>query len=87
MTPHSTQAVCEGISAIAALLAAVLWFSAARHPVGVPGPGALVNTALLKEIAAHGRKILRGASLNKWAAASTGVSALFQFAAWLLPKL
>ena len=87
MTPQCTKAVCECISAIAALLAAALWFMAARHPVGVPGPAAYVDTAFLKQIAAHGRKILRGAKLNQWAAAMTGVSALAQFAAWLLPRL
>ena len=69
------------------MLAAGCWFAVARHPVGVPGAAAYVNTSLMKQIAAHGRKILRGARLNQWAAALTGVSALSQFAAWLLPKL
>jgi hypothetical protein len=87
MTPQSAKAVCEGISAIAALFAAAFWFAAARHPVGVPGPAAYIDTPLLRQIAAHGRKILRGAKLNQAAAALTGVSALAQFLAWLVPKL
>src|SRR6266404_820205 len=38
MSPHGAKAFCEGISAVAALSAAVLWIAAASHPVGVPGP-------------------------------------------------
>ena len=82
----SAKAVCEGASAIAALVAAVSWFVAASHPVGIPGPGFYApsdpNHPLWQQLRAQGRKILRGVRWNQTAAALTGIAALFQFIAW-----
>jgi hypothetical protein len=88
VTPASAQhanAVCDFIAAIAALSAALVWFAAASHPVGIPGPSMYGGPT--PEMKAHANKIKRGAILNRVAAALTGISALAQFTAWLIPKL
>jgi hypothetical protein len=52
------------------------------------GPGVYMPSdrshPLWAEMAAQGRKILRGAKYNQVAAAMAGISALAQFAAWLV---
>ena len=78
----SAKAACEFSAAIAALLAAVTWFAAASHPVGIPGPSQYGGPP--PEMIAHANKIKRGAALNRIAAALTGMSALAQFVAWLV---
>jgi hypothetical protein len=76
------KSACECIAAIFALLAAGFWFAAACYPVGVPGLPVIMpqdrTHPLWGQIKAHGDKILRGAGLNRIAAALTGVSALAQ---------
>ena len=77
-------------SAIFGLAASIMWFAAALAPVGVPGPGAWMpddrNHPIWKEIETHGRNILRGAQLNKWAAGLTGGSALCTFLSWSVTR-
>jgi hypothetical protein len=67
-------------AAIAALLAAAAWFAAASHPVGIPGPSEYGGPS--PGMIAHANKIMRGAALNRIAAALTGISSLAQFVAW-----
>jgi hypothetical protein len=82
---------CNLITAIFALAASIAWIAAAYHPVGVPGLSVRMpsdrNDPLWKKIESQGRKILRGAKLNFWAALLTGLSAGVQFLSWLLPKI
>jgi hypothetical protein len=78
----SAKSICECVAGIAALLAAVTWFAAASHPVGIPGPSQYGGPT--PEMITHANKIKRGAALNRIAAALTGISALAQFAAWLV---
>ncbi len=90
LTAEFITATCNGLAAIFALVAAVLWMLAARQPVGVPGLSPYISgldDPILKEMQAHGEKILRGASLNKRAAFFAGLSALASFLSWLLPRL
>lgn len=88
MSGHNANADCECVAAISALFAAAAWFASALHPVGMSGPGVYMpadsNHPLWAQMAARGRKILRGSRFNQIAAALTGVSALAQFFAWLL---
>lgn len=91
MCGGSIRAGCEAAAAILALLAAIAWIVAARHPVGVPGPTPYMpndrNHPLYRQIREHGAKILRGAQWNQAAAFLTGLSSLAAFLAWLLPRL
>jgi hypothetical protein len=81
---HS-KAIFDGVAAIAALFAAVAWFVAATHPVGVPGPTGY-GGGISEEQKAEGVRILRGAKWNRWAALLTATSALFQFLGWVVSK-
>lgn len=91
MCGGAVRAWCEAAAAIFALLAAIAWIIAARHPVGVPGPSAYMpadsNHPLYREIREHGDRIVRGARWNQLAALLTGLSSLAAFMAWLLPRL
>jgi hypothetical protein len=53
----SAKAACALAAGIAALLAAVTWFAAASHPVGVPGPSQYGGPS--SEMIAHANKIKR----------------------------
>jgi hypothetical protein len=87
MIAEDAKAFCEFAGAVTALSAAALWFWAASHPVGVPGAAQWAESPRAKQMAEEAPKIRRGAALNRAAAAFTGVSALFQFLAWLVPRL
>ena len=89
MTAESVRALCEGIAALAALLAAAYWFAAARQPVPSDGPQPFgtLDPAVNAYYAERKRKISMGARFNRIAALLTGISALAQFSAWLIVKL
>ena len=88
---ENAKTACECIAAIFALLAAAFWFAAACFPVGVAGLPVLMpqdrNNPLWGQIKIRGDKILRGAGLNRIAAALTGVSALAQALALMAPRI
>jgi hypothetical protein len=87
MNGQDAKAACEFAAAVAALLAAGFWFWAASHPVEVPLGTPWGDSPQAMQMKKDAPKILRGASLNRIAAAFTGVSALFQFLVWLVPHL
>jgi hypothetical protein len=72
---------CEGVAAIAAIVAAISWRSAARKPVakyaGTGYGGVSPNLPINEEIE-------RGAALNARAATWAAVSAFFQASALLI---
>jgi hypothetical protein len=87
----SVKAICDFVSAIFALAAAVAWFVAASHPVALPGPGMWGHDdpkspgmVALRDQAA---RVLRGVRWNKVVAILTGCSALGMFLSWLLPRM
>jgi hypothetical protein len=82
---------CNYIAGVTAVAAGIAWYVATRHPVAVPGLPVYMPAdrehPLWKEIAAHGRKIVRGGKWNLAAAVTTCVSALAIVSAWFLPRL
>ena len=87
MNGLDAKAVCDFAAAVAALLAAVFWVGAASQPVGVPVGGIFSDSDIAQKMREDAPKILRGAKLNRVAAALTGASALFQFLAWFVQTL
>jgi hypothetical protein len=87
MNGQDAKAVCDFFTAASALLAALHWLRASSQPVGVPIAGIWGDSDLAEEMRQDAPKILRGAKLNRVAALLTGVSALFQFLSWIVPRL
>jgi hypothetical protein len=89
MRSEDAKAICEFLSAIAALAAAAFWFAAACQPVPSDGPQPMGSRdpAVVAHYGERKKKIGMGARFNRIAAALTGLSALTQFSAWLIVKL
>jgi hypothetical protein len=87
VTSSVLKAYGDLAAALFALLAAIAWFIAARHPVTLPKRSMWAESPASRDYIAQTPKIVRGIRWNTAAAILTGCSALATFLSWVTMRL
>jgi hypothetical protein len=85
-TFETIKVICDGLAALFAFAAGVLWIWASQLPVGTVSLGVYADSGgkLAEATREQNKKIMRGARFNKWAAFVTGLAALAACASWTI---